>query len=114
MFGEGGKCARGLFHYLATGNADPEAKTAMNTPVEHTHKTLTNDFFIVYEPTCPACYPVEARKMSLLRDVECMLIRAFDGEVAEENVLRLVKYVFAPRRKTIWQRIKQGWNKFQW
>jgi hypothetical protein len=83
----------------------------MSTPIEHTHKILTNDYFIVYEPTCPACYPISARKMSLLRDVECMLIRALDGEVAEKDVLHLVEVVFAPRRKTIWQRMKQGLDK---
>lgn len=75
--------------------------------VAHTHKVLDNDFFLIYEPTCPACYPVEARKMSLLRDVECMLTRAFDGDVEEKDVLRLVKSVFAPKRKTIWQQIKR-------
>jgi hypothetical protein len=81
--------------------------------VEHTHKILSNDHFIVYDPKCLACYPISARKMSLLRDVECMLVRAFDGEVAEEDVLHSVESVFAPRRKTIWQRMKQNWNKFQ-
>jgi hypothetical protein len=77
----------------------------------HTHKALDNDFFSIYEPTCPACYPIEARKMSLLRDVECMLTRAFDGDVAEEDALRLVKSVFAPKRKSIWKRIEKVCDK---